>query len=83
MNDDIEVLPDENEANEADFIPIAELRKILWEGGIPLRIDISYTDINSLETPTSCYVSFLFLIQLIQILIPRMSYLFCILSEVK
>jgi hypothetical protein len=34
-----------------------ELRRKLWEGLLPLKIDLALSDLNSIEAPRSLYVS--------------------------
>ena len=50
--------------HRAKFVPDEtlmshELRKKLWDGLIPLKIDLALGDIISLEKPRSLYVSFI------------------------
>lgn len=49
-----------------------ELRRKLWEGLIPLKIDLALNDNNTLERPRSLYI-----------MAPRENYFFFILNEVK
>jgi len=61
-----------SEENTAQ-IPIQKsIRQKLWEGAIPLKIDLSLNDISSLETPESYYM-----------MVPRMSYFSIILKDVR
>ena len=49
-----------------------EIRRKVWDGALPLKIDIEYSDISSIEPPRSFYV-----------LAPRLNYLFSFLKELK
>jgi hypothetical protein len=33
-----------------------ELRRKLWEGVLPVKVDLAMSDLNALETPRSLYV---------------------------
>lgn len=35
-----------------------ELRRKLWDGLLPIKIDLAMSDLNSLEPPRSLYVRF-------------------------
>ena len=49
-----------------------ELRRRLWEGLLPVKVDLAMSDLNSLEPPRSLYI-----------MAPRENYFFYLLSEVK
>ena len=34
-----------------------ELRRKLWDGLLPIKVDLALQDLNSIETPRSLYVS--------------------------
>ena len=36
-----------------------ELRRKLWDGLLPVKVDLALSDLNSIETPRSLYVSLL------------------------
>jgi len=49
-----------------------ELRRKLWDGLLPIKVNLAMSDLNSLEAPRSLYI-----------MAPRENYFFYILSEVK
>jgi autophagy-related protein 5 len=49
-----------------------ELRRKLWDGLLPVKVDLAINDLSSIETPRSLYI-----------MAPRENYLFFILNEVK
>jgi hypothetical protein len=59
-----------------------ELRRKLWEGHLPVKIDLALSDLNAIEGPRSLYVSNLRFF-MFKIMAPRENYFFYILSEVK
>ena len=49
-----------------------ELRRKLFDGALPVKVDLALSDLNSMETPKSLYI-----------MAPRMNYFFYILQDVK
>lgn len=37
-----------------------ELRRKLWEGHLPVKVDLALSDLNNIEAPRSLYVSLVF-----------------------